>query len=1064
MPQTARNLAIAYSGPTKLNITCLSAFRKVSHLRNRRRLQKRRQKASFVNWGYDEMSRVTSEANLLGTFQYNYVDNATNASKGVTRLASINYPNNQVTNFDWYNNNGDERLKQIQNLGPNGNVLSQFNYRYNPAGEITQWPQIQNGLSRFQSLGYDLAGQLTSSQISDAQPSSRYLNQDYYAYDPGANRTGNQTAQVQNIKLGGTVTSGDVLTVTVKDTGLSGGQQAVNYTVQSGDSLTTIAENLAANITLDSNLQTLGVNATAASGVISIKSVSPNITTYAASTSGGATETLAVGTTQNFVENATIALKPGQSITVGDVLTLTVRDTALSGGSQNVSYTVASGNDLTAIATGLKNAINANSALSTLGVTATSATATVTIKSTSANPTVYRDATAATAKEYLDLNICPNRIETIGVSGTKTTSDVMTVVFLDAGLSGGTKTINYSVQAGDNLTSIATGISNAINADTSLQGIGVSSTSSGQIVSISNNSPNVTTIRTSTNANATEILKQGLPPNGTQTAAVGGTKTTGDVLTITVYDAGLAGGSKAINYTVQGGDTLATMTSGLASAITADSSLTAIGVSATAVSTVVNIKSTSQNATTYTSSLSGGATATITLAKTIGAQLSAYNNVNELTSIAAGGPVRFQASTNKALKSASVNSNPATLTSTKNFVRDELLSSGASAASVAATDGANNTKTNTYQINVNPVSTQNLTYDANGNMTSDGTNTYKWDAENRLIEIDYPGSGNKSEFIYDARGANTKIVETVGGTVSESKQFVWIGGSRAEERNAGGVVQKCILSRGETNSAGNNFYSLDRLASVREMTDGTGAVNAQYSYGIFGVTSKLQGGQEATNNYGGYYRHARSELMLTAFRALNTKLGRWISRDPISENGGVNLFAYVGNNPASLTDPSGLVVIIDNAMNCLGYAATGKTNQAMGPNRNDPTDPSSGQSMESALKELGFNCSEVDSYSDCDCKGKQKIMVYIYKYFNNPNNTDPWTGPWYYDSANNDWHAVREDADGTWSYLEFDFDKTTKPSVLNPLPMIVNKVPNPDKVPPTFPKFKLRKFCCCKCE
>lgn len=855
-----------------------------------------------INWGYDEMSRVTSEANLLGTFQYNYVDNTPGSSKGVSRLASINYPNNQVTNFDWYNNNGDERLKQIQNLGPTGNVLSQFNYRYNPAGEITQWPQIQNGLSRFQSL----AGQLTSSQISDAQPSNKYLNQDYYAYDPGANRTGNQTNQAQNIKLGGTVTTGDVLTVTVKDSGLSGGQQAVNYTVQSGDSLTTIAANLAAAITLDSNLQTLGVNATSSSTVLTVKSVSPNITTFASSTSGGATETLQVGTTQNFVENATISLKPGQSITTGDVLTLTVRDPSLSGGLQNVSYTVGAGNTLTNIATGLKNAINANSALSTLGVTATSATATVTVKSTSPNATVYNDSTAATAKEYIDLNVCPNRTETIGISGTKSTSDVMTVVFLDSGLSGGTKTINYTVLSGDSLTSIASALSSAINADTDLQGIGVSATSSGQIVSIANNSPNVTTIRTSTNANATEILKQGLPSNGTQTAVIAGTKTTGDILTITVYDVGLSGGSKAINYTVQSGDTLATMTSGLASAITGDASLIAIGVSATAVSTVLNIKSNSQNVTSYTSSLSGGATATISLAKTIGAQLSAYNNVNELTSIAAGGPVRFQASTNKALKTASVNSNPATLTSTKNFVRDESLSSGASAASVAATDGANNTKTNTYQVNVNPVSTQNFTFDANGNMTSDGTNTYKWDAENRLVEIDYPGSGNRSEFVYDGNRRNTKIVETVSGSVTNTQQFIWCGSRRCEERDETGNSIKKFFDYGETIAGASYFYAKQHLHSVSELTDGSGNIQAQYTFDPSGRSYKLQGGLESDFQFGGYFKHFRSQLNFAVYRAYDARLGRWISRDPIHERGGINLYSYVENNPSSYTDFLGL--------------------------------------------------------------------------------------------------------------------------------------------------------------
>ncbi|MBX9951070.1 MAG: hypothetical protein K2Y39_18005 [Candidatus Obscuribacterales bacterium] len=607
----------------------------------------------------------------------------------------------------------------------------------------------------------------------------------------------------------------------------------------------------------------------------------------------------------------TIALKPGQSVTVGDVVTLTVRDPSLSGGLQNVSYTVVSGNDLAAIATGLKNAVNANSALSTLGVTATSASATVTIKSTSANPTVYRDATAATAKEYIDLNVCPNRIETIGVTGTKTTSDVLTVVFIDSGLSGGTRTINYSVQAGDNLTSFATGISNAINADTGLQGIGVSSTSSGQIVSISSNSPNRTTIRTSTNANATEVLKQGLPPNGTQTAIIGGTKTTGNVLTITVYDAGLAGGSKAINYTVQGGDTLATMTSGLAAAITADTSLAAIGVSATAVSTVVNIKSNSQNATTYTSSLSGGATATIALARTIGAQLSAYNNVNELTSIAAGGPVRFQASTNKALKSASVNSNPATLTTTKNFVRDEALSSGVSAASVAATDGANNTKTNTYQVNVNPVPTQNLTYDANGNMTSDGTNTYKWDAENRLIEIDYPGSGNKSEFVYDGRGAGTKIVETVAGTVTETRQIVRFNSQIFEERDAAGNTTKQFSACGQTliNGAApsNYFYSKDHLGSTRELVSAT-SLASSYTFGPYGTVLKNSELVIADFQYAGYFVHSRSNLILTSFRAYKPFNGRWLNRDPAGELAFLNLFAYVSGNPISMIDPLGLDV------------------------------------------------------------------------------------------------------------------------------------------------------------
>ncbi|MDP3510576.1 MAG: hypothetical protein Q8T09_21605 [Candidatus Melainabacteria bacterium] len=52
----------------------------------------------------------------------------------------------------------------------------------------------------------------------------------------------------------------------------------------------------------------------------------------------------------------------------------------------------------------------------------------------------------------------------------------------------------------------------------------------------------------------------------------------------------------------------------MATGINANANLTTVGVTASASSTVLNIKSASINNTTYTKSLSGGATETITLA------------------------------------------------------------------------------------------------------------------------------------------------------------------------------------------------------------------------------------------------------------------------------------------------------------------------------------------------------------------------------------------------------------------------------------------------------------------
>jgi RHS repeat-associated protein len=51
--------------------------------------------------------------------------------------------------------------------------------------------------------------------------------------------------------------------------------------------------------------------------------------------------------------------------------------------------------------------------------------------------------------------------------------------------------------------------------------------------------------------------------------------------------------------------------------------------------------------------------------------------------------------------------------------------------------------------------------------------------------------------------------------------------------------------------------------------------------------------------------HAASGLYLTKYRIYEPGTGRWLSRDPIEEVGGINLYAYVENNPLTYTDPTG---------------------------------------------------------------------------------------------------------------------------------------------------------------
>jgi len=852
---------------------------------------------------YDAISRVTAETNALGNFSYAYVDDTTGYSKGVNRLASVTYPNSQVTKYSWYPTSGDERLQQIANLKTSsGPTISQYGYRYNPGGEITQWQQLQGNSSVNLNLGYDKAGQLTSSQTGSGGPSTAYLNQNYFAYDAASNRTAVQQNSINRVKLGGTVTTGNVLTITVKDPSLSGGQTAISYTVVGGDTLSTIATKFAAAITADSSLLALGVNATANGSVMSIKSASSNITTYTQSTSGGATTTISLGVTNNFVENAVI----GGTKTTGNILTITISDAALSGGSTAINYTVLAGDTLNTMATGMKNAINANAGLAAAGITATSAGTAITIKSTSANATTYSQSVSSGATATISLSINQNGPQTIAISGTKTTGDTITISVYDAGLAGGVKAVTYTVLAGDTLPSIATGLASALTADATLQGAGISATSSGTVVTLQSNSTNATTLRATTSAAATELVALNIPANGVQTAVVGGVKTTGDILTVTTFDSGLAGGSQGVNYTVLAGDTLATIAAGLATAINGNANLTAIGVTATSSSTVLNIKSTSTNSTTYTKSLSGGATETITLAPASGVAQYGYNNLNELTSIATGGATKFQANTNKALKVATVNSNAANLEWSQSFSANATLASGANTVPVSATDGASNVVANNYQVGVTGPSSASLTFDANGNMTSDGTNTYAWDAENRLIKITYAGVGNYSNLVYDGLDRNVQCLEYSSGILTDTKNLLWNANEIAEERNAGGTINKQFFAFGEKITGSSYLFSKTLRLDVAEMTDNTGAIVYQQSFSPFGIPAVAQSLIPPDFGFTGFYIHSRSGLNLAVYRALSCKLGRWMSRDPLGEDTGPNLYTYCKNEPLNNLDPSGL--------------------------------------------------------------------------------------------------------------------------------------------------------------
>jgi RHS repeat-associated protein len=57
------------------------------------------------------------------------------------------------------------------------------------------------------------------------------------------------------------------------------------------------------------------------------------------------------------------------------------------------------------------------------------------------------------------------------------------------------------------------------------------------------------------------------------------------------------------------------------------------------------------------------------------------------------------------------------------------------------------------------------------------------------------------------------------------------------------------------------------------------------------------------------YQDDETDLVYYGRRYLNTSTGRWLNRDPIGEEGGINLYSFVDNNPFSYIDPPGSIFI-----------------------------------------------------------------------------------------------------------------------------------------------------------
>jgi len=211
-------------------------------------------------------------------------------------------------------------------------------------------------------------------------------------------------------------------------------------------------------------------------------------------------------------------------------------------------------------------------------------------------------------------------------------------------------------------------------------------------------------------------------------------------------------------------------------------------------------------------------------------------------------------------------------------------------------------------------------YDGDGNMNSvtakdasgvvTGQTSYAYDDASRLIGITTPSG--KWQFVYDgmSRLRISRSWNWVNGAwVQDSeKRRVYLGMDVVQERDQNNNVTASYsggLSARST-AIGTVFYGFDGNGSVTSLTDATGAVVGSYTYDAWGNTLASSGAKAQENPYRYSGKEQLAGYYSFGYRFYNAGLGRWINRDPLEEDGGINLYAYVEGNPVNTVDPDGL--------------------------------------------------------------------------------------------------------------------------------------------------------------
>jgi RHS repeat-associated protein len=224
-------------------------------------------------------------------------------------------------------------------------------------------------------------------------------------------------------------------------------------------------------------------------------------------------------------------------------------------------------------------------------------------------------------------------------------------------------------------------------------------------------------------------------------------------------------------------------------------------------------------------------------------------------------------------------------------------------------------------------------YDFDGNMTSGPlpvspttNSTLLWDGENRLTEVKNSAgttleqnffdagsrkiattaNGITTLYLYDGWNCIAEYTRSVGVSATLQKTRLWgtdLSGSMQGAGGVGGILSESSPITSNPITFNSSYPTYDGNGNVSEYLDSTGQVIAHYEYDPFGNTVV---NTDTSNQFS--YRFSTKPIAFATglyyygYRYYDPLTGRWPSRDPMEEQGGVNLYGFVENDGVNRLD------------------------------------------------------------------------------------------------------------------------------------------------------------------